>query len=1027
MAIVAPSLLTANPVGPNKIELNWQNNGLYALIQVERASTLIATLVDEDFYPDEDVADGTSYTYRVRGYTVADGFSDYSNEYTATTPLGDPTNLVATVASSSSISLTWDDNSKNETGFEVYRNGVLYDTVSTNTEAYTDTVCTAGTAYTYKVRAYRTSPAAYSAWTKPITITIRYEAPPAAPSNIKATTISTTAVKVTWKDNSDNETGFTVQYSLFNVTWGAWGGDTNSAAGTTSKTISGLTSGNYYRFRVKAYNGGGASAYSETAYATTYAATAQPTTLQVFPYSSNSLEITFDDCSTGEDDHRLERSDENNANYAEIATLAANFTYYRDTGLTANTVYYYRVRAKAGITYSGYSDENYANTYPSTMAAPTNLAIANVQDTSLRLTWTSVSNRADLAGYRIYQSSNGVVYTNIFNARSTTANNFLVSGLSPSTQYWFQIAAYSLSANSANATAANDTTLATYSPSNFEKFLRHGTSSPVYLFDLKTKMRVTGFTAVGGTTYTYKVTLDEPLIDVIAVYENGQAYTQGAGTDLDATAGSFSFNFYSRILYVHTFGGGDPGTDLFVQIEFWHRFTNFQDGSTIFNDHHYLGLLNSGMIPELSQEISPFYEGSIINQGWSIGIINGNVQGEPFWDTRYGRYDLIGSTAILRLGANWFTNYNDFQPVASGTVYEVRCTDKEIALDVRDIRGELVGPVPMNRFDAANYPNIPTDNIDKVIPAGFGVLTNTVPVCIDANNKKYKFQDGRAHSVQAVKIAGANQTEDTHFFVDYRNGVITFANAVTVGNNVVQVDYTGYTTAAGGVIEVGSPIFKYVLNEWRGIPDTDLDLDSIWDAQNSAFAANLAVPLYDELDFGAFLQRLEHSMRASVYQDGSGRIGIRRIRTTAPSNIQYVKGGQITGYSQTKSRDSVFRDLKVYYGCDQNNNSWSAVSTTQPQAEWRFRSYDALELYTYISNEANAAALAANYHDDLEKDYVEFEGPMTLLPLMPGDLFYLKRSRFYNANGIAWRKLMRIVGIQKNIAGKKVFVKAEVV
>jgi hypothetical protein len=67
--------------------------------------------------------------------------------------------LSATPASVSSITLNWQDNATNETGFEVYRSEtsgtgfVLINSPGANTAAYTDAGLTAATKYYYKVRA----------------------------------------------------------------------------------------------------------------------------------------------------------------------------------------------------------------------------------------------------------------------------------------------------------------------------------------------------------------------------------------------------------------------------------------------------------------------------------------------------------------------------------------------------------------------------------------------------------------------------------------------------------------------------------------------------------------------------------------------------------------------------------------------------------------------------------------------------------------------------------------------------------
>lgn len=64
-----------------------------------------------------------------------------------------PSGLSATTASSSSINLSWTDNSSNETGFKIYRNGSLIATTSANVIFYSSTGLSSGTSYSYYVTA----------------------------------------------------------------------------------------------------------------------------------------------------------------------------------------------------------------------------------------------------------------------------------------------------------------------------------------------------------------------------------------------------------------------------------------------------------------------------------------------------------------------------------------------------------------------------------------------------------------------------------------------------------------------------------------------------------------------------------------------------------------------------------------------------------------------------------------------------------------------------------------------------------
>jgi hypothetical protein len=89
---------------------------------------------------------------------------------------------------------------------------------------------------------------------------------PVAPSELAATAVSTTEVDLSWRDNSSNELGFTVERSTDGK---EWSGLPSVRQDSTSYRDTLLASATTYRYRVKATNGAGSSAYSTVATVTT--------------------------------------------------------------------------------------------------------------------------------------------------------------------------------------------------------------------------------------------------------------------------------------------------------------------------------------------------------------------------------------------------------------------------------------------------------------------------------------------------------------------------------------------------------------------------------------------------------------------------------------------------------------------------------------------------------------------------------------------------------------------------------------
>jgi len=93
--------------------------------------------------------------------------------------------------------------------------------------------------------------------------------PVSAPSNLRATAVSTSEIDLTWTDNSTNETGFQIERRTIG---GTFEGVVTVGPNTTSAPVPGLDAGSLSIFRVRATGTGGTvSAYSPEVAAATLA------------------------------------------------------------------------------------------------------------------------------------------------------------------------------------------------------------------------------------------------------------------------------------------------------------------------------------------------------------------------------------------------------------------------------------------------------------------------------------------------------------------------------------------------------------------------------------------------------------------------------------------------------------------------------------------------------------------------------------------------------------------------------------
>ncbi len=280
--------------------------------------------------------------------------------------------------------------------------------------------------------------------------------PPAAPTSLTATASACDQIDLTWTDNSDDEDGFKIERSENGVDFNQI--DT-VGENVTTYSDTGLAEATQYWYRVRAYNAGGDSAYSDIDDATTPPCPAPPnapSNLTANAVACDQIDLAWIDNSNDEDGFSIERSIDN-VNFAEIGTVAPNVTSYSDTTVEGNTTYYYRVRAWNENGYSDYSDTASDTTpeCPVPPDAPSDLAANAVACDQIDLTWTDNSNNED--GFRIERSTDNINFS-VIDSVGPNVTTYSDTTVSENTTYYYRVIAWNEYGDSAYSNTASDTT-----------------------------------------------------------------------------------------------------------------------------------------------------------------------------------------------------------------------------------------------------------------------------------------------------------------------------------------------------------------------------------------------------------------------------------------------------------------------------------------------------------------------------------------------------------------------------------------
>jgi large repetitive protein len=391
-----PTSLAANTLFGDRIDLNWADAASNETgFRIERCTGTacsdfaeVATVgANVTTHADSTLTFGTTYRFRVRSYNgVANSGYSEAVEGNTNVPL-DPTALTAGAQSTTRIDLAWTDNGTNETGYRVERcetpgctTFAVIATLAANSTTYSDTPIAAATSFTYRVVAFNQGSSGYS---NPATATTIL---PAAPTGAAAVAVSGDRVDLSWVDNADNETGFQIE-RCGGVACSDFAPVATTAADAQAFSDLGLTPGLTYRYRIRAVNGAGTSAYTSEVQGATVVP-GIPTALTATTFSADRIDLAWVDNASDELGFVIERCTGTGCSgFTPIDSVETpGATAYQNTGLAAGTTFRYRVRAYNASGVSGVS--NVATAGTNTPAAPSTLEAVTIAATRIDLTWT---------------------------------------------------------------------------------------------------------------------------------------------------------------------------------------------------------------------------------------------------------------------------------------------------------------------------------------------------------------------------------------------------------------------------------------------------------------------------------------------------------------------------------------------------------------------------------------------------------------------------------------------------------------
>lgn len=374
-----PAQIKSSSKTMNSITIEWSGTPKKAAKFIYKSGFKIyrdgvfVSFVTGNIYTDTGLKPGTRYCYTISAVD-AEGNESGKSEFLCMETEADssapdkPSGLTATALAGNIIRLSWNASSDNSGSLKymVYRAGAKIAEV--NEISYSDILLTGSTKYCYTVSAVdmagNESEKSSGACATTAVVYVPPPPPPvpidqiapSVPSNVSAFVESSTSIKLTWSDSTDNVgvTGYRIYRS-------------GSLIATVNGTVfieGGLTLGSTYCYKVSAIDAAGNESvkYAEICANTDLSPPSVPSNVSATAASSTSILIVWNASTdnAGVSGYKIYRDDLHKDTVTDLS--------FTDTGLTASTKYCYKISA---IDASGNESVKSAEAYAETASGVT--------------------------------------------------------------------------------------------------------------------------------------------------------------------------------------------------------------------------------------------------------------------------------------------------------------------------------------------------------------------------------------------------------------------------------------------------------------------------------------------------------------------------------------------------------------------------------------------------------------------------------------------------------------------------------
>lgn len=433
----------------------------------------------------------------------------------------------------------------------------------------------------------------------------------------------------------------------------------------------------------------------------------------------------------------------------------------------------------------------------------------------------------------------------------------------------------------------------------------------------------------------------------------------GSISALYTQSGAFYYDYATTKIYI-AFTDYEPPLNKQIYISATVGFAYNTDTNMYFNGAYYDPRISS--IFSIKKSKDPLFYGLLKFESGTVKLINEDGELDD-WRTR----NLYRQAARILVGESGNT-YSQYSKVFTGIIGNDSRTWDSLSVKVEDVRAGLSTPVPYNKFNTTDYPDLADGNVDKMIPIAYGAIRNAPAFCVNEDEAgspatyTFKFCDTEFNNATeltaayvakvAVSLSGST--------IDLTAGTFTLTAAqVNDQFGDVTCDFTG-ANITNGVDIIKDLMLNYANTTY---------ISALWDTTETAAAQAISrsTSLYikDQIKLNKAIEKVCIDIDALFFAKDSGLYSIRIYDAGRTPVKTIYKDEWIDEPQIDNNSDEFLTSCIIKYNKDQSEDEYYTYEETAyiDDAYAIYKSKQSKTIETGLVTEANAILKAQTIMD----------------------------------------------------------------